>query len=215
MTPARVIGLVLAGVALYGMALCADRPRRTSEGSTAIVRVSIGARPERIEVCRRQSDEELAKVAPQMRQRVVCEGASARYRLELFRDGQRLLQEIVRGGGLRHDRPLYVFREFEVAPGSASYALRLTRIDTVRADDDDEEEDDEEDEDRARRPASDSALLGERARRETDQRRRRREGALPVELGLRVDATLEAGEVMLLTYDGNERALKALRNTPD
>jgi hypothetical protein len=214
-TPARVVGVVLAAGALLAMSWCADHSWRADDGTNAIVRVSIGARPERIEVCRRQSDEELAKVAPQMRQRVVCEGASARYRLELFRDGQRLLQEVVRGGGLRHDRPLYVFREFEVAPGAASYALRLTRIDTVRADHDDEEEDDEEDEDRARRRASDSALIGERARRESEQRQRQRASVLPVELALRLDATLEAGEVMLLTYEASERALKALRNTPD
>src|SRR5687768_2349801 len=183
-TAARAVETLLAAATLFAMAWCADRPWRSSDGASAIVRVSIGARPERIEVCRRQTDEELAKVAPQMRQRVVCEGASARYQLELFRDGERLLQETVRGGGLRHDRPLYVFREFEVTPGAASYALRLTRIDTVRADDDEQDED-EEDEEHVRRRASESALIGERARRETDQRRRRRASVLPVDLGLR------------------------------
>ena len=127
-------------------------------------------------------------------------------------EGPTVLQETVRGGGLRHDRPLYVYREFEVAPGAASYALRLTRIDTVRTEDD--EDDEEEDEEHARRRASDSALLGDRARRETDQRQRQRASVLPVELALRVDAELDAGEVMLLTYDPGSRALRAVRNTP-
>ena len=212
MSAARVAGVLLAAAGLFAMAWCAARPWRASDGARAIVRVSIGARPERIEVCHRQSDEELAKVAPQMRQRVVCEGASARYQLELFRDGERLLQETVRGGGLRHDRPLYVFREFEVAPGAASYALRLTRIDTVKAREG--EEDDDDDEEGARRRASDSALIGERARRESEQRQRQRASVLPVELALRVDAELDAGEVMLLTYDPGSRALRAVRNTP-
>lgn len=213
MTAARAVGVVLAAGSLLAMAWCADHSWRAADGASAIVRVSIGARPERIEVCRRQTDEELAKVAPQMRQRVVCEGASARYRLELYRDGERLLQETVRGGGLRHDRPLYVFREYEVAPGAASYALRLTRIDTVRGDDDDEDDDDEGE--RARRRASDSALIGERARRESEQRQRQRAGALPAELTLRVDASLEAGEVMLLTYDPGAKSLRAVRNWPE
>lgn len=216
MTAARVVGVVLAAATLFAMAWCADRPWRASDGASAIVRVSIGARPERIEVCRRQSDEELAKLAPQMRQRVVCAGASARYRLELYRHGERLLHETVRGGGLRHDRPLYVFREFEVAPGAASYALYLARIDTVTPGegDEDDENDDEDNEGRARRRASDSALIGERARREADQRQRQRAGALPAELALRVDASLRAGEVMLLTYDPGARALRAARSTP-
>ena len=234
MSPGRLGGVALSAVALLAMAWCSDRPWTASRAEAAVVRVSIGARPERLEVCRTQSDEELARVAPQMRQRVVCEGASARYRLELSRNGQPLLVETLRGGGLRHDRPLYVFREFTVPPGSASYSLRLTRMDSVsheeREADEDESHTDSDDADAAERETrrastrdaseadeheSDIALLGDRAVRDAEQRRRRRASALPPDLVLHVDAMLHDRQVMLLTYDGDKRVLKAQHGDPE
>lgn len=131
MTFARVIGVLLAAAALLGMSWISVAPLTVASSDSAVVRVSFGARAERIQECRTVSDEELAKLAPQMRQRVICEGTTARYQLEVRRDDEVLLTQLVRGGGLRHDRPLYVSRDIPVPEGEAHYRVTLVRIDTI------------------------------------------------------------------------------------
>lgn len=202
----RSLGAVVSFAALLGMAWASRAPLPVDRSGDAFIRVSFGARPERIESCRRQSNEELAKVAPQMRLRVVCEGVTARYRLEVRQDDRILLSQLVRGGGLRHDRQLYVSRDLRVPPGGATYSVSLTRIDTVRRAEDAEHEDDEEE-----GAEGGTSHLPGRAAREMDEQRRRREEAIPAELRLDIGATLVSGEVLLITYDQNTRQLATSR----
>lgn len=193
-------------------------PLHVARGDDAIVRISLGARPERIEVCRRQTDEELAKLAPQMRQRVVCEGTTARYRLDVRRNGALLHSQVVRGGGLRNDRPLYVSHDLPVPAGPARFAVRLARIDTIpvgpRESSSEDEDDDDDEEDRhvagggVPRPGEQPPG---RARREREERYRRREESVPADLRLDVSVTLESGEVMLVSYDQRNRRLVSVR----
>ena len=209
----RSAGVLVAAAALLAMAWASTAPLPVHTSGDAIVRVSLGARPERIETCRTQSNEELAKVAPQMRQRVVCEGVTARYRLEVQRDGQPLLSQVVRGGGLRHDRPLYVSRELRVPPGIASFAVHITRIDTVASENDTAAV---VDPDAGTRPAADDAtgqagVIPGRSGREVEERRRRREEAIPPELHLQLSTPLAPGEVLLISYDQRTRRLVARR----
>jgi len=204
----RAAGAALAIVLTLALGWASDAPMPAFRPTDAVVRVSWGARPERIETCRTQSDEELAKLMPQMRQRVVCEGTTARYRLEVRHDGRLLASQEVRGGGLRHDRELYVFRELRVPPGPSSLDVRFVRLDSVPA---------EREDARERGPGADSASGGispERVRRETEERRRRREEAVPASLALRSDVTLRPREVLLVTYDAEARRLVAVRRTP-
>ena len=217
--PVRII-IAAASTAVFLLALSwgSIAPLKVARGNEAIVRISLGARAERIEVCRRQSDEELARLAPQMRQSVICEGTTARYRLEVRRNGELLHSQVVRGGGLRNDRPLYVSRDLPVPPGPAALSVRLARIDTIpveqRSDSSDEDDDDEDDDERrvdggiAPRPGD---PLPERARRETDERRRRRGESIPSELALDLEVTLEPREVVLVSYDQRSRRLISAR----
>ena len=225
----RAAGIVVGAAALAGMAWVSRAPMRLASGDRAIVRISLGARPERIERCVRQSDEELEKLAPQMRQRVICEGTAARYQLELRRGDEVLLSQLVRGGGLRNDRPLYVFREIPVPTGPSSLTLRLTRIDTVTApaesDEDDREREDErrtgrdqqgerrEQEERHEREerGQDRDVMSDRDERDREERRRRRDQSVPAELALEIEETLAPGEVLLLTYDPATRTLRSIR----
>ena len=206
----RVLGIALTTAALLLLAWVSRAPLRVARSDSAVVRISIGARPERIENCRTQTDEELAKLLPQMRLRVVCEGTTARYRLELRRGGELLLAQQVRGGGFRHDRQLYVFREMRVSPGAGSYAVALTRIDTVTPEARPEAREGEPGREAVERTGGEDIMAGREAR-EADARRRRREEAVPAALTLAVDATLTSREVLLLTYDPELRALKAVR----
>ena len=178
----RAAGIAIAFGLLLAMTWASTAPLRVATSDAAIVRLSLGARPERIETCRRQSDEELEKLAPQMRQRVICEGVTARYRLSVRRNGQLLHEQVVRGGGLRRDRRLYVSRDLHVRPGPGVVAVDLVRIDTVVARD---EEDEEEEEERERRRVED----------------------VPAELHLEIEAVLEPREVLLVTYDPVSRRL--------
>ena len=205
---ARAAGIVVAVAGMLTLAWASTAPLAAVRTEDALVRVSWGARPERIETCRTQTDEELAKVLPQMRQRVVCEGTTARYRLELRRDGALLASDVLRGGGLRHDRELYVFREIAVPTGRSTFTVRFTRVDMMPA----------EAPRAAERPDSGGTAEGviapDRVRREADERRRRREEAVPPLLTLDTTLTLDAREVLLVTYDADGRRLRVVRRTP-
>lgn len=200
--PRVVLALIVTAAALLGMAWGSTAPLRVASASDAVLRVSLGARPERIEVCREQSDEELARLAPQMRQQVVCEGRTAQYRLQVHRNGQLIHSQIVRGGGLRQDRQLYVSRDLYVPPGAGSFAIHLARIDTVAQIEDARNDDRDGDDDHRG-----GELIPGRATREVDERRRRREESVPAELSLEVDVTLDPREVLLVSYDSEERRL--------
>jgi hypothetical protein len=102
----------------------------TVHGSAhGVVRLTWSARPERVEVCREQSPEALAKLPQHMRQPVVCEGRSAEYRLTVLSGDRVVVNRIVRGGGLRHDRRLYVLEEVALDPGEVLISVRFDRID--------------------------------------------------------------------------------------
>ncbi len=202
----------LSAVVLLAIAWISTAPLKVARDDDAIVRISLGARPERIEVCRRQTDEELARLAPQMRQSVVCEGTTARYRLEIRRNGELLLSQIVRGGGLRHDRPLYVSRDLPVPPGRAVFAIRLARIDTIPVEPGSDSPGDGGHDGGDTGGADDRMVAGgdappARARREMDERRRRREEHVPAELSFDLDVTLEPRKVVLVSYDQRSRRL--------
>ena len=125
----RMAGTALVIAGMWVVASGSTAPLTVHRSEQGIVRLAWSVRPERVEECREQTAEELAKLPQHMRQKVVCEGSSARYRLTV-RDGDSVVTErIVRGGGLRHDRRIYVFEEMRVGPGEASIKVRFDRID--------------------------------------------------------------------------------------
>jgi hypothetical protein len=124
---ARIPGVVAGVVFLLVMRWMSAVPVSTTAGDDAVLRVAFRLRPERVEVCRDRTPEELAGVPVHMRQLQVCIGQSATYRLEVSRDREVLVDEIVHGGGLRHDRPIYASREWTVRPGPGEVEVRLAR----------------------------------------------------------------------------------------
>lgn len=133
MTGYRVLGAALAVAALVALASAARAPMTLQRSSDAMLRLAWSARPERIEKCRQQSEEDLANIPQHMRQPVACEGVAAEYRLQVRIDGAVVTERLVRGGGLRRDRRLYVFEELAVPPGEADLDVRLDRIDVEDA----------------------------------------------------------------------------------
>ncbi|HSJ65859.1 MAG TPA: cupin domain-containing protein [Gemmatimonadaceae bacterium] len=150
------------------------------------------ARGETLAHCRRATEAELAGVPAHMRQEVVCEGERlAAYRLFVVIDGRPVLSEVAPGSGVAGDRPIYVLREFALAPGRHQLQVRFTR---------------------------DSADAGEGAedgRTESpDTRRPRRQAVPPL---LRLDTTVVVPEhaVLLVTYDSDGRRLVLRGGAPD
>ena len=188
MNATRMIGVLVAFAALLGMSFASSAPMRVGDRDDAFIRLSIAARPERIESCRTVSDEELARVAPQMRQRVICEGTTARYQLLVHRNDELLLSQVLRGGGLRHDRRMYVLRDIRVPPGPSTVRASIVRIDTVAA-----------------------TIDSSRASDDPEQARRQRgrEAAIPAEVRVEVLADIGSGEVLLIMYEPEQRGLVA------
>ncbi len=120
-------GVLLAGAIVLGLRWASTLAVTMAPGDEAVVRVAFRARPERIEVCRDSTPEELASVPAHMRQARVCVGGPATYRLHVRLDENVIADEIVHGGGLRGDRPIYVLRETLVAPGERLIVVRFTR----------------------------------------------------------------------------------------
>lgn len=200
-TRAAGVAIAVAGIATLGV--LSRTPLSAYPDPTPVVRLAWSVRPERIETCRTLSDAELAKVPPHMRQRVQCEGRSAEYRLTVEIDDRLVVDTLVRGGGARNDRPVYVFREVAVPVGSHDLDVRFAR-EALPGDSAQGEEHGE---------AAGDTLLGARAAREAEERLRRREEAIPPELELDATITAVEREVQLVTYDVDRRAL-VLRARP-
>ena len=197
----RALGVVVAILAALALrwSSALSSGTRTADRQPAQLRLSLSARPERVERCRELTDEELAKLPAHMRMRTKCEGYSARYLLLVKLDERQLSLDTLRGGGLRHDRPLHVFNEHEVSPGRQHVLVEVTRIDEGIART-------EEDSSESREAVADT-LLGGRAEREREERTRRVAEAMPARLVLDTTMTLVPGGVVLITFDQNTRRL--------
>jgi len=125
----RAAGAGAAAAVALGLACASSAPMTANPSPDAMLRLAWSARPERIERCRRQTEEELAALPRHMRQEVVCAGTTAEYRLQVRLDGEVVADQIVHGGGLRRDRRVYVFREVVVTPGDRAVDVRFERLD--------------------------------------------------------------------------------------
>ncbi|MFN8574160.1 MAG: hypothetical protein U0132_19070 [Gemmatimonadaceae bacterium] len=202
--PWRLVGVLVAvgaaGVLRWGSLV----PVASADADKAQIRLSWSARPERVEQCRRLSDDELLKLPPHMRLRVQCEGSFARYLLTVRVNAAVLSQDTLRGGGLRHDRPIHVYEEVPVAAGHVRVQLDVARLDSAVASTGAPE---------AGATSDADTLLGNRASREVDERQRRAREAMPAHLAIDTSLTLTAGKVVLVVYDEPSRKLTILAGT--
>ena len=206
MTLARAVRLVIAvSVSALGLGVLARAsaaPVSLHEGTTARLRLSWSARPERIEVCRTLSAQELAQREEHMRQRVECDGHFATYALRVESDGHMIGEAVVHGAGLRNDRPLYLLREYDLAPG-----LRRVRVSFTRR----EKTDDDA---AAFAPAAsaeaDTGIFAGRAQREAVEHARRARAAIPAHLELDTTLTIAPRQVLIVTFVAERRRMVLL-----
>lgn len=201
MNPARILAAgtaTAAGLAL--LAYASAVPLAYHPQDTARLRLSWSARPERIEVCRRLSAEEQARREEHMRQRVECEGGFATYTLRVEVDGRAIGETVIHGAGLRHDRPLYLLRDYPVPPGRHRVRVALTRREKT-------------DNDAAAFveavvPDADTGLYAGRAQREATERARRARAAVPPSLVLDTAFGFPPRQVALVTFNAERRTLE-------
>ena len=124
----RIAGLAVAAAALTATTVLSQWPWQAEQGGRSLLRISWRARGERIENCRRATAEELAALPAHMRQEIICaDPRVAPYWLRVAVDGQPLVDSAAPGSGIPGDRPIYVYLEFDVAPGARRIEVRFER----------------------------------------------------------------------------------------
>lgn len=197
----RIVAAILASTgALVLLTRASAAPVSYHDAASARVRLSWSARPERIEVCRALSAEEISRRGEHMRQRFECDGRFAAYDLHVAIDDRIVLETVVRGSGWRHDRPLYVLRDFEVAGGMHRLRVSFGRREQAIGDSLTQVSD-------APALGPDTGIFAGRAERERVERVRRARAAIPSRLLLDTSLVLTDGRVTLVTFDVDRRTL--------
>lgn len=194
MNPAlrAVLGVLGAAAVLALVRLGSFIPYTAERDVGAIVRLAWRARGQHVRECRELSPQELERLPVHMREKEVCEGRLLPYRLVVAVDGAQLVDRLVHGAGAREDRPLYVYEDLVVQPGTHRVVISFTLAASSPAHG--EEED-----------AHQAEEHGER--READTHGEPRQAATPPRLAL--DTTLELGSrrVLLVTYNEEREQL--------
>lgn len=215
MTPLlRVLGLVVALAATVAITQASVLRMRLDPSDAAVLRLAWMARPDRVEDCRSQTEEELSKLPAHMRQAVVCEGTTASYRLEVRYQGDVIAEQVVRGGGLRHDRPLYVSRDIQLPPGDAVITVRFVRVDPQTSTASRKEDSKHSGAEPLDSRAQSDVMDPDRRRREGEERRHSREETVPPLLSLERQLHLASRQVILVTYDSERREFVTLEEPP-
>lgn len=197
-----VVAVVASAVALLLLARASAFPMPYHHAAIARLRLSWSAHPERIEVCRTLSAEELAQRPEHMRQRVECDGRFATYTLRVEADGRVLAESIVRGGGLRHDRPIHLLRDHDLPAGAHRIRISFTRRERTDGDTTDVAV--------ATPAAADTGIFAGRAERERAERARRQRAAIPAMLLLDTIVVLSPRSVTVVTFDNDRRVLRMI-----
>lgn len=126
-------GLVLAVAAAWGMVKVSRIEWAAGPDDAAQLRLAWRYRSEAVNECRRLTAEEIARLPVHMRREEECERGLRPYRLEVLVNGAVQADDTIHGAGARSDRPLYVYREFQLAPGRHAVVIRFTPVTSAPA----------------------------------------------------------------------------------
>jgi hypothetical protein len=181
----RALAILVAAGMLVALARLTRVPWRVETTPRSVLRLSWRALGERIERCRPATADELAGVPAHMRQEVVCEDPKvAPYQLSVAVDGRELFAGLAEGSGVPGDRPMYVLREFDIAPGDHRVEVRFEREGAA--------------------PTSQRDARNEPEREHEREVQRR---AIPPVLHLDTTVTVPASAVLLVTHSSESRKL--------
>lgn len=91
----------------------------------ALVRLSLSHGAQPVAPCRERTPEELAKLAPNMRVKLVCPRERSPVKIEVDMDGQPLYRITALPAGLKRDGAATVYRRLPVSAGKHVFKARL------------------------------------------------------------------------------------------
>lgn len=127
MKPRQILFQILAYVAFAAvLGYFATAPAYVHlDPEKALIKLSFSHAGQRKTECRRLSPEELAKIAPNMRQALDCPRERVSLLVELFLDGELLYRDLLHPSGLARDGASTAYQRFPVEPGSHHLVVHL------------------------------------------------------------------------------------------
>jgi hypothetical protein len=112
---------------LFTLAIVAGSqvPYRVSPEQDARIRLSWRAPPPRVDECRPPTEADLKGLPPHMRPGEICEGRFLPFRLRVEIDGEGALDREILPAGARRDRPVYVYEDLQLEPGTHDLVVRF------------------------------------------------------------------------------------------
>lgn len=117
-----VLFAAFAAVIAY---LSASPSYEYASAELSTVKLSLSHAADRVEPCVQLTPQEVAKLAPNMRQAERCERERLPLTVELEIDGKLVLRVVAPPSGLWNDGPASVYERFEIAPGAHRITARL------------------------------------------------------------------------------------------
>ena len=100
-------------------------PYRPLPAGQALVKLSFSHSGKRVAECRKRSEAELARMAPNMREPLDCKRERSSVSVEIDIDGVPVIRHTALPSGLSRDGASTVYRRFPVAAGTHRIAVRL------------------------------------------------------------------------------------------
>lgn len=125
--PVRILLQVIAYgafAALIGYFSTAPAYRLRADNE-AIVKLSFSHAAQLKQACRERTAEELAKLPPNMRNKLDCPRERADVTVELDMDGRSLMRAVVPPTGLRKDGAANLYRRIAIPSGAHTFVVRL------------------------------------------------------------------------------------------
>jgi hypothetical protein len=127
--PRLLAGGFVAAVVAAVIATLSSLPLPGAPPVEGVLLLDWRLRGEEAGTCPRPSPENLEALPPHMRNPDACVGELPPYRLRLWIDEALVLDDRVRGGGVRGDGPLTVFRTLGIEPGTRTARVEFARED--------------------------------------------------------------------------------------
>ena len=124
----RLLGSILLLITAAVMVTLSAVPYDTHDGDLGMVRLSWRYRIAPTQECRTRTADELEALPVHMRTTEVCERGIPSYRMSMQIDGDPVFEDVIRPAGAAGDRPLYVHRDLQVAPGQHRIAVQFAPL---------------------------------------------------------------------------------------
>lgn len=124
---ARAVAVVVTLAGAEALAALSAWPMPGDPPAHALLRLDWRLRGEEAGDCLRPRLEDLARLPLHMRNPDACLGALPPYHLRLWVDDTLVVDDVVRGGGAREDRPLTVYRAVPLTPGRRRIRAEFVR----------------------------------------------------------------------------------------